>query len=131
MKSLYIEIVQRFPEIRSRIFEGDEELPYMLMRHLADWLRDQGEAITPAIVERVVAFARWCESQPSGSGAGDDTLTILVVGFYESLFKLPSTRRLLPRLISRDDRMRNADYLRQWIDDDDYRKALKEYGRNA
>ncbi len=82
MKHLYIEMLQRFPELQTRVSEGDDELPYLVMGYLADWLKELGDAITPAIIERVVAFARWCESQPRGKNAGDDVLTIFVVGFY-------------------------------------------------
>lgn len=131
MQALYTEMLQRFPEIQSRLSEGDEELPYMLMNYLADWLRDLGDGVTSAIVERVVSFSRWCESQPSGKDAGDDVLTILVVGFYEHLFDCPSTRRLLPRLISREDMTRNANYLRQWVGAENYERALQAYGQDA
>ena len=131
MKRLQTEILHRFPEIQSRVSDGDEELPYLLVGYLADWLKDLGDAITPAIVERVVAFARWCESQPRGKDAGDDLLTIFVVGFYEHLFDSPSTRRILPHLISRDDLTRNADYLRQWVGAENYERALQEYGRGT
>jgi hypothetical protein len=131
MKALYTEILQRFPEVQSRISEGDEELPYLLMGYLADWLKELGDAVTPAITERVVAFARWCENQPRGKDAGDDLLTVFVVGFYEHLFGSASTRHLLPHLVSRADLTRNADYLRQWIGAENYERALQEYERGA
>lgn len=129
MNTLYTEILQRFPEIQNRLSEGDEELPYLLMNYLADWLKELGEELTPAIVERIVEFARWCENQPPGKDAGDDIYTILAVGFYEHLFDSPSTRRLLPHLISCDELKNNADYLRHWVGEENYNRALQEYER--
>jgi hypothetical protein len=131
MKTLYTEIVRRFPEIRSKISEGDEELPYLLISFLADWLKEMGGAITPSITERIVAFVHWCESQPSGKDAGDDIFTILVVGFYEKLFEAKSTRALLPRFLTPQDMTANVDYFRQWVGTENYEKALKEYDRSA
>jgi len=131
MKQLYAEILQRFPELQSRVSEGDDELPYLVMGYLADWLKELGDAVTPEIIERVVAFARWCESHSRGKDAGDDVLTIFVVGFYEHLFDSACTRRILPRLIPREDLKRNADYLRQWIGVENYDMALQEYDRGT
>lgn len=127
MKILYTEITERFPEIRSRLSEGDEESPYSLVIYLAEWLKDLGDNVTPAIAERVVAFTHWCKDQPEGKDASDDLHTILVVGFYEHLFDSASTRRLLPRLIPREDMIGNAEYLRCWVGADDYERALAEY----
>jgi len=131
MKALHTEMLQRFPEIHSRISEGDEELPYLLMNYLADWLKDLGDGISPTIIKRVVEFTRWCESQPRGEDAGDDLLTILVVGFYENLFDCPATLRLLPHLISREEMARNADYFKQWVGAENYQRVLEEYGRST
>jgi hypothetical protein len=39
MITLYDEITKRFPEIRSKITEDDEESPYALMNYLAEWLK--------------------------------------------------------------------------------------------
>ena len=65
--------------------DGDEESPYLLMNHLADWLKQMpANERTPALLYRVADFARWCEQQPSVIDAGDDVLTILVVGFTRS-----------------------------------------------
>ena len=95
MKTLYAEILQRFPEIQSRFSEGDDELPYILMNYLADWLKELGRPVPPATIDRVVTFARWCDNQPSGKTAGDDNYTIYMVGFVEHLFDSIATRPLL------------------------------------
>jgi hypothetical protein len=39
MSALYEEITKRFPEIRSKITEGDEDHPHALMNYLAEWLK--------------------------------------------------------------------------------------------
>ncbi|MEA3211686.1 MAG: hypothetical protein QOE70_4743 [Chthoniobacter sp.] len=132
MTALYNEIRERFPEVSDRVFAGDEELPYMLMHHLADWLKElPAGGITSSITSRVVAFCRWCEQQPRGEQAADDLYTILVVGFYESLFKSASTRVLLPKVLPPEDIAANAEYLRTWVGKDNYNEALKQYRPNG
>jgi hypothetical protein len=132
MRILYDEVLRRFPEIRNRLSEGDQELPYLLVGYLADWLKETpSDEITPALVKRVVEFTRWCEGQPSGRDAGDDIPTIMVVGFYEKLFEHESTRLLIPHLMPREHVTRNADYLRQWVGDENYEKALRQYDRKV
>jgi hypothetical protein len=57
MKILYDEILLRFPEIRPRFSEGDEELPHLCMINLAQWLADMPkEAITSQLTDRLVSF---------------------------------------------------------------------------
>jgi hypothetical protein len=129
---VYSEISERFPEIRSRFSEGDEELPYLLMGYLADWLKElRKEALTPEIINRVIMFTRWCEEQPRGKDAGDDVLTIFTVGFFEALFDSETTRAILPKITTRDDIVTNADYLRAWVGGENYDKALKLYAPKA
>lgn len=132
MKILYDEMSRRFPEIRNSFSEGDEELPYLVMGYLADWLkRLSNEALTPALVDRLVSFTKWCEAQPSSKDAGDDLLTILCVSFYEPLFDSDVARQLLPSFIPRDDLISSADYFRSWVGADNYDKALKCYDHDA
>lgn len=128
MTKLYDEIALKFPEVRSRFNEGDEELPYVVMGHLADWLKDSPkEAITPEVVDRLVSFARWCEEQPSGKDASDDLFTILTVTFYEALFDSETTRALVPRFISHEQFLTGADYLRSWVGVENYEMTAKYY----
>ena len=128
MTAIYNEIVQRFPEIRPKIFEGEEDEPYTLMNCLAHWLETlPPEQRSSDVISRLVAFARWCEEQPRSDDAAEDSYTILVVGFYEKLFDSEVTRSLLPHFISQDDMTRNSDYFRQWVGAENYEKALKHY----
>jgi len=128
MKLLYDELARRFPEILSRIFPGDEELSYMLMVHLAEWLKGLStDELNQQLVDKIVSFVNWCEEQPRGKDASEDMLTILVVGFFESLFDSDVTRPLIPKLISRDDFIANADYLRLWIGNENYEITSKYY----
>ena len=127
MKQLFDEISQRFPEIRERI-EIDADLSYMLMNTLAEWLGSlPPHELTPDIVNRVMAFTQWCRKQPRGEDASDDLLTIWTVGFYEKLFCSETSRSLIPKLMSRKELTLNAEYLKHWVGEDDYRKALKLY----
>jgi hypothetical protein len=128
MKMLYDEITRRFPELRDKFWDGDDELPYVVMGRLADWLKKLPEgAISPEIVSRLVSFAEWCEEQPEGKDAGDDLPTILTVGFYEKLFDSETTRALVPRFIAREQFVAGADYLRSWVGAENYEKAGKYY----
>ncbi len=132
MKILYDEMSRRFPEVRSSFSEGDEELPYLVMGYLADWLKTLPmEALTPELIGRLVAFTKWCEEQPRGKDAGDDLLTIMCVGFYEHLFDSDITRSLLPSLIPRESMVAGADYFRSWVGADNYDKALRCYDHVA
>ena len=113
MKVLYIEITRRFPEVQTLVHEGDEELPYLVIGLIVDWLRSLSPAqITPEIVSRILEFRNWCEQKPRGKDAGDDIYTIWVVGFCEELFENDVTRPLIPRLMSKDDLKQNAEYLK-------------------
>ena len=126
MKILFEEIKRRFPEIHKEISEGDEELPYLMMIYLADWLKNF-QKITPEILDRIMAFTKWCEAQPRGENADNDIYTMLSVGFYEHLFDSEVTRPILPKLIPRAEFIATADYFKQWVGVEDYEKALKEY----
>ena len=128
MKHLYDELTRRFPEIPDIIFEGDEGAPYLLMNDLARWLSEiPEEAMTPEIITRVVALKEWCEEQPTGNDAENDIYTIFIVGFYEKLFRANSTRKILPKLVSRDDIVTNAGYLRTWVGADNYEEAVRQF----
>ena len=127
MEQLYVELADRFPEIRDRI-EDDAELPYLLMDHLAEWLGERSrQEFTQELIDRVVAFARWCEEQPRGDNASSDLATIIVVGLYEKLFQYDNTRFLLPRLISKQQMREGADYMKAHVGEENYSKALRYF----
>lgn len=131
MKVLYTEMLRRFPELESMVSEGDDELPYMMMNYLADWLGRPGVASEPANIKRVVAFVSWCETQPPGKNAGDDLRTILVVGLIEHLLESSTARTLVPHLVSREIFTSNADYFRHWVGPENYEQALRRYDQNT
>jgi hypothetical protein len=127
MQTLYDQITRQFPEIRDKI-EDDAERPYMLMRHLAEWLGDRSpREFTQDLIDRVVAFARWCEEQPCTEDAGTDLSTIVVVGLYEKLFGYDNTRFLLRKLITKEQMREGADYMRAHVGEDNYNKALRYF----
>jgi hypothetical protein len=126
MKKLADELMRRFPEIRPCVAEYDLELPYMMMYYVSEWVAEQARAGMDAkTVQRVVDFAEWCESQPEGKDASDDIFTIYVVGFYEDMFENEETRKLIPKLTTRQNLLENREYLVPWVGQDAYEKALQ------
>ncbi len=116
MKVLSNEILKRFPEIKSAVFEGDEELPYLMMDHLADWVVGQGEGkLDPIVVNRVLDFYNWCISQPNGKTAEDDILTIWTVGFYEKMFENEVMHPLIPKVVNKQEFVENRKCLISWV----------------
>ncbi|WP_152032727.1 hypothetical protein [Ereboglobus luteus] len=127
-KQLYDEILRRFPEIHHYVTDGDEELPYSMVGYIARWLKDLGpKAISPNIIKRLQDFTHWCESLPFGQTAEDDIDTILMVALYEELFDMNHTRALLPKLMHKEEFVLNADYLKNWVGEDNYNAALKYF----
>jgi len=128
MKMLYDEVIRRFPEVQSHLSDGDIDLPYVVMASVVDWVNDLGTSkLTPEVVQRVVEFTKWCETQPRGESAADDVYTILVVAFYEKLFRSDVTRTLLPHILPRDELIKNAEYLKTWVSDEEFQLALEKY----
>jgi hypothetical protein len=133
MNNLYEEIIRRFPEIRTyvsdgdEVYSGDESRPYTMMGYIARWLKDMGPNPVPIkAANRVKDFVDWCKQQTPGKTAADDIQTILVVSLFEDLFDANHTRALLPKLITRDEFIQNADYLKSWVGEENY-KATARY----
>lgn len=128
MKTLADEILKRFPEVEPSVFGGDEELAYVMMGHLVDWVvAEAKDGIEPDMVSRLRAFAEWCQTQPEGESAADDIWTVYVVGFYEKMFMDEATRPLIPELANREDLILNREYLITWVGQDAYDAALKRF----
>jgi hypothetical protein len=120
-------ILQRFPELKPKIFKGDEDLPSVMGAHLARLLAESATTNRPhPLAERVLDFHRWCAEQPRGQSAQDDLLTIEMVGFIEELFKYDTQFPLIRRLVTKEALLRNRDYWVKWIGEDRYRLALRE-----
>lgn len=129
-KAIHDEVLKRFPEIASRLSPGDEELPYLVVSYVADWLSTVARPmIAPQIVSRVADFHAWAQDQPRGESAADDVFTIVTVGFLEHLFRDDALLPLIPRLMTRDDMLRSREYLSQWVGRNRYEKALVHFGR--
>jgi hypothetical protein len=128
VKKIYDEITNRFPEVNPLICKGDEELSYLLMGYVAEWLDSFGESgYSTEVIQRVVDFQEWCCTQPEGKSAEDDIHTIFIVGFYENLFGNHNTRGLIPHLMSKEEILKNKDYLIHWAGKDEYEAVLKLY----
>lgn len=131
MKVLYDEIVRRLPEAVPWIYD-DEEDPYLVMASLVRWLDTIGlEGASPELISRLVDFTTWCEKYPRGETAEDDLYTALVVAFYEHLFESRRTRPFIPLLLSKEDLLKNAAYLRQWVGKEEFELALQEYNSST
>ena len=129
-QDLHDEVLKRFPEIASRLSEGDEESPYLVVSYIADWLSTVARpAIAPEIVSRVADFHGWALDQPRGGTAADDVYTIVMVGFVENLFRDEALLPLIPKLIPRPEMLANRDYLHQWVGRDRIEKALLLFER--
>jgi len=119
-----------FPEVRELSSEGDEELPYVLMANLVDFLERQASPeLRAGTIKRVLEFKAWCHAQPRGKDAGDDVLTILVVGFLEKVIESEKLCVLVPRLISKAELVESKDYLVTWVGQENYDRAMSLYPR--
>jgi hypothetical protein len=127
MEQLYDELSRGFPELQERL-EIDRDLPYCLMNTLAHWLAERSpQEFTPDVINRIVAFSRWCEEQPRGKDARTDLATIFTVGLLEKLFEHENTRFLLPKLITKAQMREGADYMKAHVGVDNYEKALRYF----
>ena len=128
MNNLCNEIFSRFPEIKPLCSSGDEELTYLLMGYVVEWLNSIGKSgFSKDVIQRVISFSKWCEEQPRTKSASDDIWTIFMVGFYENLFQEKYTKILIPKVMPKADVVANKDYLINWLGKDEYESVLKEY----
>lgn len=128
MKVLYDEVIHRFPEVQSRLYPCDENLPAIVLSAVASWLQDLGpDMLSPDVVKRVREFARWCENQPQGETADDDIMTMYTVSFVEKLFGSSVTRPLIPRIMSKQNMISGAHYLKRCVGAENYQAVLDLY----
>lgn len=129
MKHLYDEVLRRFPEVAAYVSDRDEDLPYLVVGAIADWLLSVAKpALDPVTVQRVIDFDRWCMDQPSGETAADDIMTIEVVALREKLFEHDELLPLVPKLMMREELLQNREYLTGWVGADRYQAALRLSG---
>lgn len=103
MHTLTQQLLLLFPELKERLAPGDEGLPYVMMGHLLDWVREElAKGNLYAVSPRVVAFTDWCEDQPSPEEGGEDITDIYTTGFFEKLFVSAETRPLVTQLTTRE-----------------------------
>ena len=129
MKALFDEVLQRFPELAAQVNEGDEDLPYVVVGYIAEWLLSV--ELDSATIQRVVDFDRWCMQQPRGQTAADDIMTIEVVGLQEELFRHDKLLPVVTKLISREVLRANKEYFSQWVGADRYQAAWRFACGNA
>ncbi len=129
MKALFDEVLQGFPELAAQVNEGDEDLPYVVVGYIAEWLLSV--ELDSATIQRVVDFDRWCMQQPRGQSAADDIMTIEVVGLQEELFRHDKLLPVVTKLISREVLQANKEYFSQWVGADRYQAAWRLACGNA
>jgi|688.fasta_scaffold1682155_1 hypothetical protein len=129
MKALFDEVLQRFPELAAQVNEGDEDLPYVVVGYIAEWLLSV--ELDSAAIQRVVDFDRWCMQQPRGQTAADDILTIETVAFREKLFEYDKLLPLVPKLMSREELQASKEYFSRWVGEDRYEAAWRLACGNA
>ena len=128
MEQLYEEVIERFPEMRSRLNDWERGQPYLVLAYLSYWLQElQPAEITEELIGKVVDLSDWCREQPRTKSAEDDMLTIWVVAFFEHLFDDKKTRSLIPRLETSENLIVNAEYLKAWVGEENYELALREF----
>lgn len=130
MKELVLikELVGRFPEVLPSMSEGDEELPYIVISYLIDWLRAEFKAgLKPDITERLVSFSDWVKSDPKVGS--EDITTPFVVGIVEKLFEHPELTCLVPRIMSKSELLENEKCLTSWVGEANYQRALSTYSQ--
>jgi hypothetical protein len=128
MKLLFNELLTRFPEIIGKVQEGDEEMPYLTMGYLVEWLDEVGKSgLDPATIQRAADFSQWCELQPRGETASDDIWTIYVVAFLENLFLHEHTKCVIPHVTTKSDLQTNRQYFVSWVGEENYNKALEQF----
>ena len=121
------EILRRFPEVWEIVHDGDEELPYLMVRHIAEWLaRVAKRGFDQGLIKRLVEFNQWCAEHPKGKSAEDDVWTIYLVGFLEKLFEDDALVSLIGRLMVREDLERNREYFVSWVGKDRYELAMRQ-----
>jgi hypothetical protein len=131
MKILFDELLARFLEITNKVQEGDEEMPYLSMGYLVEWLEETGQkGFDSAIVQRLVDFAKWCESQPRGETASDDIWTMYVVALLENLLLHEHTKSLIPHLTSKTDLEADKQYLVTWVGRENCDEVLEQFQQN-
>jgi hypothetical protein len=132
IEALASEIRSRFPEISSYFHDGDEDLPYLMMGHIAAWLSEKRpHQSDPLIAQRLSSFCEWCVSQPQGKTASDDVLTVLCVAFYEKLIETQALRSLVPKLMPESIFLQNKDYFISHCGAESVASTLNEYKKNA
>jgi len=128
MKLLYEEIARRFPEAIKVLGEDKEDMPYLVMTSIVEWLRTISPADQSAtLIQRLINFQDWCDHQPRTDSAEDDVYTIYTVSFFEDLFKHEVTRNLIPHLAEKDDLLHSKDYLISWVGEENYEDVLRRY----
>jgi hypothetical protein len=117
--------IEDFPELRAQV-ERNSGSPYLLMNDLAEWLAGLPEQ-TNSVSHRVRSFLAWCRKQPRSDDAAIDVSTIVHIGFFEKLFRSPSSRRWLPPLLPRQEIESHPDDWKRWVGAEQYQKALELY----
>ena len=130
MQRLEAEMSQRFPELAAQI-AYHEDLPYVVMRDLADWLATVPSDGIEGVLDRIRSFVSWCQEQPRSEDAGEDIFTILVIGFFEKLMESDALRRFVPVFLTRDDLERDPVYWQTWVGEDNYAKALGQFNETT
>jgi hypothetical protein len=122
------EVLRLFPEVSKVSSEGDQELSYVFISNLVDYLEAQADpTLSSELIQRVQEFAEWAKRQPRGKDAKNDVLTVFTVGFIEKLFESERLYRLIPKLLSKGELTNSKPYLVQWVGNENFDRALALY----
>jgi hypothetical protein len=118
------ELLRRFPELSALASEGDDDLPYVMMSHLVEFLDSSAAPLSQDVVRRLSDFGVWSKAQARGTDAGNDIATITAVGLLEKLLESDNLYYLVPKLISKSELTGSQEYIVQWAGQKAYDRAL-------
>lgn len=129
---IFEKIIEIFPDFKTFIDEDIRDLSYVTMGYLADYIETFPDpANNPTMISRVKAFSNWSLNHSRGIDAGDDILTIFVVGFLEKLFESPKLSTLVSKILTREELEANKDYWITWVGAASYAQTLAAFAQKG
>lgn len=133
MNNISEKLISLFPEIKTHVFTGDEELPHVMMSHVADLVKktfnekNEGNQEYQSIISRIIELRDWCINNEDDS----DAYTVYIISLYETICESQKTHPLIPFITEKEDFLNNEEYLTAWIGAENYDQILKDWNRRS
>lgn len=125
MEKLFKQIQESFPQLKQEN-ETNQDSPYLVMSAAADWvITECKKGLSSETLNNIKKFSHWCNTQPRSDSANDDIYTIYITSFFEELCENEITHPIVIELITKDEFIRNEEYLTEWIGMKNFSKILK------